>query len=185
MLRMGPSDLFRGFWASSLRDAPYAGLFVVFYETIKVQAGQLSRILPPHCILTHSPTAAISSLSGSMTQSAFIHSASGALAGAMATISTHPFDVIKVCPNLAFRDIFQLLVQTKVQVRQEERYMGLRNAAVTIWKVTFFTILRMRRFTNLGSLSNVGRSDFSMVCPSVCLGKCWARPSDGARMKDF
>ena len=33
--RQGPSELFRGFLASSLRDAPYAGLFVLFYEGIK------------------------------------------------------------------------------------------------------------------------------------------------------
>lgn len=31
----GPSELFKGFWASSLRDAPYAGLFILSYEKIK------------------------------------------------------------------------------------------------------------------------------------------------------
>jgi len=36
--RQGPSELLRGFLASSLRDAPYAGLFVVFYEGIKREA---------------------------------------------------------------------------------------------------------------------------------------------------
>jgi solute carrier family 25, member 38 len=35
MVRAGPQELFRGFVASALRDAPYAGLFVVFYEGIK------------------------------------------------------------------------------------------------------------------------------------------------------
>jgi solute carrier family 25 protein 38 len=35
LVRQGPSELLRGFLASSLRDAPYAGLFVVFYEAIK------------------------------------------------------------------------------------------------------------------------------------------------------
>lgn len=38
IIRQGPSELFRGFFASSLRDAPYAGLFVVFYEGIKREA---------------------------------------------------------------------------------------------------------------------------------------------------
>jgi len=33
--RQGPSELLRGFVASSLRDAPYSGLFLVFYEEIK------------------------------------------------------------------------------------------------------------------------------------------------------
>jgi solute carrier family 25 protein 38 len=36
--RQGPSELLRGFLASSLRDAPYAGLFIVFYEGIKREA---------------------------------------------------------------------------------------------------------------------------------------------------
>ncbi|OJA18383.1 hypothetical protein AZE42_00719, partial [Rhizopogon vesiculosus] len=35
IVRMGKSELLRGFVASSLRDAPYAGLFVVMYESIK------------------------------------------------------------------------------------------------------------------------------------------------------
>lgn len=40
--RQGPSELLRGFLASSLRDAPYAGLFVVFYEGIKKEMGEPS-----------------------------------------------------------------------------------------------------------------------------------------------
>ena len=39
ILRSGPSELLRGFLASSLRDAPYAGLFVVFYEGTKRELG--------------------------------------------------------------------------------------------------------------------------------------------------
>ena len=35
IVRLGPSELLRGFLASSLRDAPYAGLFVGCYEVIK------------------------------------------------------------------------------------------------------------------------------------------------------
>lgn len=38
MVRGGPRELFRGFLSSALRDAPYAGLFVVFYEGIKREA---------------------------------------------------------------------------------------------------------------------------------------------------
>lgn len=40
--RQGPSELLRGFFASSLRDAPYAGLFVVFYEGFKREAGEFT-----------------------------------------------------------------------------------------------------------------------------------------------
>jgi hypothetical protein len=75
--RAGPSELFRGFLASSLRDAPYAGLFVVFYEGIKHEAAS---VLSPSSHLA----------------SAALHSCSAAAAGTVATLATHPFDVIKV-----------------------------------------------------------------------------------------
>ncbi|KAF9464246.1 mitochondrial carrier [Collybia nuda] len=97
--RQGPSELLRGFMASSLRDAPYAGLFIVFYEGIKREAS----ILAPATSTTHS---------------AMIHSISAASAGAIATLATHPFDVIK----------------TKIQVRSEDRYQGLIRTIRTIWE---------------------------------------------------
>jgi len=96
--RLGPSELFRGFLASSLRDAPYAGIFVVLYEGIKRQSASVLR-----------PT--------SDTQSTLMHTASAASAGAIATMVTHPFDVIK----------------TKVQVRSEDRYHGFSRTVRTIW----------------------------------------------------
>ncbi|KAF9782124.1 solute carrier family 25 member 38 [Thelephora terrestris] len=99
LVRAGPSELFRGFAASSLRDAPYAGLFVVFYESIKQE---LSRLAP----------------SNSSANFAVVHSFSAAAAGAVATMVTHPFDVIK----------------TKIQVRREEPYHGLVMTVRTIWK---------------------------------------------------
>ncbi|KAJ7477239.1 solute carrier family 25 member 38 [Mycena galericulata] len=96
--RLGPSELFRGFLASSLRDAPYAGIFVVLYEGIKRQSASILR-----------PT--------SDAQSTLMHTISAASAGAIATMATHPFDVIK----------------TKVQVRSEDRYHGFQRTVRTIW----------------------------------------------------
>ncbi|KAH9483029.1 Mitochondrial glycine transporter [Psilocybe cubensis] len=96
--RQGPSELLRGFLASSLRDAPYAGLFMVFYEGIK---GEASYLMP----------------ASSSSHAALIHSVSAASAGAIATLATHPFDVIK----------------TKVQVRSEDRYHGFFRTIGTIW----------------------------------------------------
>ncbi|KAJ7896020.1 solute carrier family 25 member 38 [Mycena olivaceomarginata] len=96
--RLGPSELFRGFFASSLRDAPYAGIFIVLYEGIKRQSASVLR-----------PT--------SDAQSTLMHTASAASAGAIATMATHPFDVIK----------------TKVQVRSEDRYHGFVRTVQTIW----------------------------------------------------
>ncbi|PPQ63956.1 hypothetical protein CVT24_009079 [Panaeolus cyanescens] len=97
--RQGPSELLRGFLASSLRDAPYAGLFVVFYEGIKKE---MAYVVPPQ----------------SNAQASLIHSVAAASAGAIATLATHPFDVIK----------------TKVQVRTEDRYHGFMRTIATIWK---------------------------------------------------
>lgn len=102
--RSGPSELFRGFYASALRDAPYAGLFVVCYEKIKREA---SLFAPPT----------------SSFLSTGVHSFSAALAGAIATMATHPFDVIK----------------TKIQVRNEERYQGFVQTTRTIWQQRGFT----------------------------------------------
>lgn len=98
ILRSGPSELLRGFFASSLRDAPYAGLFVVFYEGTK---RELAHAIQP------------SSQSGS----AVLHSASAASAGMVATLVTHPFDVVK----------------TKIQVRTEDRYRGFLSTVRTVW----------------------------------------------------
>jgi len=98
LVRQGPSELLRGFLASSLRDAPYAGLFVVFYEGIKRET---SYLIPPK----------------SNGEATVIHGLSAASAGAIATLATHPFDVIK----------------TKVQVRSEDRYHGFLRTIYTIW----------------------------------------------------
>ncbi|KAF8075889.1 solute carrier family 25 member 38 [Lyophyllum atratum] len=97
--RQGPSELLRGFMASSLRDAPYAGIFLVCYEGIKRKTYS---IVPT---TTNGHAAAI-------------HSISAASAGAIATLATHPFDVIK----------------TKIQVRSEDRYHGLFRTIRTIWQ---------------------------------------------------
>lgn len=39
LVRAGPSEAFLGFLPSALRDAPYAGFFIVFYEAIKHETG--------------------------------------------------------------------------------------------------------------------------------------------------
>ncbi|TRM68662.1 mitochondrial carrier domain-containing protein [Schizophyllum amplum] len=100
LVRAGPSECLRGFVASSLRDAPYAGLFVLSYEGIKRRASALA---PPS--------------SAGHAQNTLIHSISAASAGALATLATHPFDVIK----------------TKIQVRKEDRYRGFARTCRTIW----------------------------------------------------
>lgn len=102
IIRSGPHELFKGFIPSAARDAPYAGIFVGVYESIKRRSSKL----------------ASSDSAPSFLSSTGIHTFSAASAGAIATMVTHPFDVIK----------------TKVQVRQEDRYQGFLRTIHTIWK---------------------------------------------------
>ncbi|KAI0056798.1 solute carrier family 25 member 38 [Artomyces pyxidatus] len=97
--RGGRAELFRGFSASALRDAPYSGLFVVCYELIKREA---AHSMPPS---SHGASAAL-------------HSGAAVAAGTIATLATHPFDVIK----------------TKIQVRSEDRYQGFVRTVQTVWR---------------------------------------------------
>jgi solute carrier family 25 protein 38 len=80
--------------ASSLRDAPYAGLFVVFYEGIKGEACMPAFLQVELWMLTMHTASVMASTS--LAHSAAIHTLSAASAGAIATMATHPFDVIKV-----------------------------------------------------------------------------------------
>ena len=120
IVRGGPSELFRGFLASSLRDAPYAGLFVVFYEAIKYEAAS---VVPPSTPLV----------------SAALLGGSAAAAGTIATLATHPFDVIKVLSSSFLETAHTYAVpQTRMQVRSEEKYRGLARTVLTVWIVSTF-----------------------------------------------
>ncbi|OWT38315.1 solute carrier family 25, member 38 [Cryptococcus neoformans] len=68
----GVKGFYQGFTATAVRDAPYAGLYLVFYEKSKELAGRLPGV----------PNAAL-------------HSCSGIMAATLATIITSPADVIK------------------------------------------------------------------------------------------
>lgn len=70
----GIPGFFRGFSATALRDAPYAGLYLALYEQHKVWLGHLS----------HAGTGAW-----------WVVSLSGLGAGTLATVITQPFDILK------------------------------------------------------------------------------------------
>ncbi|TIA94181.1 hypothetical protein E3P81_00395 [Wallemia ichthyophaga] len=71
----GPRGLLAGFSASALRDAPYAGLYVVLYERMKEYGSHLQNI---------------GSSSGRHIPAPVIYSVSGLLAGTSCTLITHP-----------------------------------------------------------------------------------------------
>jgi solute carrier family 25 protein 38 len=82
----GPRGFFSGFGATAIRDAPYAGLYVLFYEESKrVWSG-----------ISHRARLASGSESSMTTStSATINFSSGVLAAGAATALTNPFDAIK------------------------------------------------------------------------------------------
>lgn len=83
----GIRGLFRGFSATALRDAPYAGLYLMVYEWGKTTW------------MDHMPDS-FGGASGAPTpdtqpDETIARVASGLLAGSVATLVTHPFDIIK------------------------------------------------------------------------------------------
>ncbi|KAI0080829.1 mitochondrial carrier [Panus rudis PR-1116 ss-1] len=110
LVRSGPSEMFRGFVPSALRDAPYAGIFVVFYEGIKQEA---SRFVSPQSALASSG----------------LHSFSAAASGAIATLVTHPFDVVKASMQVRTEKKFRSLFQTVSAVWQQRGILGFFDGA--------------------------------------------------------
>ena len=84
----GIRGFFSGFGATAIRDAPYAGLYVLFYEQSKRRLSQLREV---------APLAEIPNWEGSMKSSTSlsINFVSGVLAAGFATAITNPFDVVK------------------------------------------------------------------------------------------
>ena len=83
--REGPRGFFAGFGVTAVRDAPYAGLYVLIYEQAKAQLGNT---------VTGSQLATASG-------SATINFISGVLAAVTATALTNPFDAIKTRLQIA------------------------------------------------------------------------------------
>ncbi|KAI8898181.1 mitochondrial carrier domain-containing protein [Globomyces pollinis-pini] len=95
----GFRGLFAGFGATALRDAPFAGIYVFFYENFKAP------------IATFTTSHSLTNIS------------SGLLAGLAATISTQPFDMIKTRIQLQPTE-YPNLVHSFRRVFAEEGYRG-------------------------------------------------------------
>ncbi|KAG7798434.1 hypothetical protein KL944_004576 [Ogataea haglerorum] len=88
----GPVGFFRGYGATCLRDCPYAGLYVLFYQKCKSWAPRFisdAEASPAHLYTT--------------TRSTAINSCSALVAACMATALTSPFDTIKTNMQLSPR----------------------------------------------------------------------------------
>ncbi|KAK4690411.1 solute carrier family 25, member 38, partial [Lecanoromycetidae sp. Uapishka_2] len=84
----GLKGFFSGFGATAIRDAPYAGLYVLFYEQSKHRLGQLQNVNP----LTESVKLQHGIKSSTSLSINFL---SGVLAAGFATAITNPFDAVK------------------------------------------------------------------------------------------
>lgn len=82
----GPKGFFSGFGATAVRDAPYAGLYVLFYEQSKRRLSSLATKIEE----TSGATTKLSS-----STSAGINFLSGVTAAIFGTTLTNPFDAIK------------------------------------------------------------------------------------------
>ncbi|KAI5370525.1 Putative mitochondrial carrier protein [Septoria linicola] len=97
----GARGFFAGFGATAVRDAPYAGLYVLIYEQSKAQLANLSKIVPGS-----DGQPAIRSMGSNAT----INFMSGVLAATAATTLTNPFDAIKTRLQIApgkYRNLVQ------------------------------------------------------------------------------
>ena len=85
----GIRGFFSGSGATAIRDAPYAGLYVLFYEQSKRRLSSLQEVAP----LPESLALRSNGMKNSTSLS--INFISGALAAGLATAITNPFDAVK------------------------------------------------------------------------------------------
>lgn len=112
----GLRGFFSGFGATALRDAPYAGLYVLFYEQIKDRLSKLQEI-------SYVDEAPAVKSEKSVGIAAAINFASGIVAACLATTITNPFDAIKTRLQL-MPDRYRTIVKAGPQMVREG---GLRS----------------------------------------------------------
>ena len=113
----GLKGFFAGFGATAVRDAPYAGLYVLFYEQSKRRlsslASKIDHTAAGDGISTNTPLALSSSTS------AGINFLSGVAAAGLGTTVTNPFDAIKTRIQL-MPDRYGNMVQAAKKMLREE-----------------------------------------------------------------
>ena len=103
MVKEGPRGFFAGFGVTAVRDAPYAGLYVLIYEQAKAKLGNLSS------------GSQLATTSGSVS----INFVSGVLAAISATTLTNPFDAIKTRLQIAPGEYRNMVQAAKIMIRDE------------------------------------------------------------------
>ncbi|EOA81990.1 hypothetical protein ACJQWK_05489 [Exserohilum turcicum] len=111
----GIKGFFAGFGATAVRDAPYAGLYVLFYEQSKRRLSNLATRM-------EETSGASTKLSSST--SAGINFVSGVAAAGLGTAITNPFDAIKTRIQL-MPDQYGNMVQASKKMLAEEGVRSL------------------------------------------------------------
>lgn len=101
----GVRGLFAGYGATFIRDAPFAGIYLFFYENCKTWANDYS--------VSHNLPVA----------NAVINMGSGVAAGMAATCTTQPFDMLKTRMQLK-PALYKNLIQSARKVYLEEGLIG-------------------------------------------------------------
>ncbi|CEP14031.1 hypothetical protein [Parasitella parasitica] len=101
----GIRGLFAGYGATFIRDAPFAGIYLFFYEGCKTWANDY--------VVSHNVPVA----------NALVNMGSGVAAGVAATCTTQPFDMLKTRMQLK-PAMYKNLIQSAKKVYLEEGLMG-------------------------------------------------------------
>lgn len=107
----GLKGFFAGFGATAVRDAPYAGLYVLFYEQSKAKLSEWSTALK-------ADTSGTGFVAASFT-SAPINFVSGMVAAISATGATNPFDAIKTRLQLMPNKYTNMVQAAKLMLKEE------------------------------------------------------------------
>ncbi|KAJ5297612.1 hypothetical protein PENANT_c005G09828 [Penicillium antarcticum] len=129
----GLRGLFAGFGATAARDAPYAGLYVLFYEQLKRRFS----VMANKSTNNETPTTTVSSSS--------INFASGAAAAGMATAITNPFDAVKTRLQLMPAKYGNMVHATRLMLQEDGMRslfggLGLRMARKAISSALAWTV---------------------------------------------
>ncbi len=108
----GVKGFFTGFGATAIRDAPYAGLYVLFYEESKRRLSQLQSATISAEELRLPTGMAIS-------KSVSINFLSGVLAAGLATAITNPFDAVKTRLQLMPENYGNMIKASQRMIREE------------------------------------------------------------------
>lgn len=114
--REGVRGLFVGFGATAARDAPYAGLYVLFYEQCKKRLSLLAQ-KASRSSSDDGGGGGGSSMKGG--KSAGINFVSSVVAAGLATAITNPFDAVKTRIQLLPKKYGNMFVAARRMVRED------------------------------------------------------------------